>query len=143
VTDRARRCAMCGRLAYSLADGYCSPRCAELAERGYAAPPFAAAALAAPRTRFDARLLVDGPLPPRLPAGCADIGSAGAGARRRALVRIGAEQWDDLEERIRALRDALRDAGVEVLTLQEFVPQGLGGSAPESDRRRNDGLPPS
>jgi hypothetical protein len=59
------------------------------------------------------------------------------------LVRVGAEKWDELEERIRAMRDAVGDAAVDVLTLQEFVPQGLGRSAPEPDRRRNDALRPS
>jgi hypothetical protein len=119
------RCHLCGRFAVRLEAGYCSARCRELAG-SYASPPHAPAALAAPATTCQATLLVSGPLPDALPAGCAAIGDTGA----RHLLRLGAASWDDLDAAIEELGGAFAEDAVEIFTLQQFAGGGLAQAIP-------------
>jgi len=121
----SERCRLCGRLAARLEGDYCSARCRELAG-SYASPSHAAAALAAPATACQATLLVTGPLPPALPAGCAPIGRTGA----RQLLRLGADGWDDLDAAIEEIAGACGEDAVEVFTLQHFAGGGLAPATP-------------
>jgi hypothetical protein len=127
VSDRFPRCATCGRLVVRTHDGTCSPRCAELAARGYAARPQPAAALRPPAHAYDARLAVDG-WPRALPAGVDDLGEIGPAGGGRRLLRVEADDARD----IAAALDALGDA--ELLTLQRLVPGGLAGRGGEEAR---------
>jgi hypothetical protein len=121
----SERCRLCGRLAVRLEAGYCSARCRQLAA-GYASPPHAAAALAAPVTTCQATLLLTGPLPEALPAGCASIGRTGG----RHLLRLGADSWDDLDAAIEEIGGTCGEDAVEIFTLQQFAGGGLAPACP-------------
>jgi hypothetical protein len=90
MSDRSPRCPLCGRLAVSLADGYCSARCRSLADAGYTSPTHPTAALAPPTTTLEARVFISGELPDPLPAGCAAIAET-PGAR--SVLRVSADDW--------------------------------------------------
>jgi hypothetical protein len=125
VSDRFPRCGTCGRLVFRTQDGFCSPRCAGLAARGYTSRAMPAAALRAPASACDARLVVRG-WPQPLPPGVDDLGEIGPAGSGRRLVRVEA---DDPSE-VAAIAGAIE--GAEILTLQQLVPGGLAGNA---DRR--------
>jgi hypothetical protein len=122
VSDRFPRCRTCGRLVFSSVDGFCSGRCADLAARGYRSRAIPAAALRAPATACDARLVVsDWPQP--LPPGVHDLGEIGPAGSGRRLLRVEADDPAD----VAAIAEAID--GAEILTLQQLVPGGLAGSA--------------
>ena len=127
MTDRSERCSTCGRLALALADGFCSARCAELAARGYRCPAVLPELAAPPRTTIDCHVLVDGEPPQALPEGCVRLGPVDGSERPRELLRLGADDWASLEERLALLRDTVGSDRVVVLATQQFVPGGLRG----------------
>jgi hypothetical protein len=135
MSDQAPRCQLCGRLAPRLPDGYCDDRCRALAAAGYSSPKHDPAALAAPRTAVEARVLVGGEVTPPLPSGCARIAELTAG---RWLVRAGAQDWTELDEVLGELRDTAPSDSVEIFTLQQFSPGGLGGPETHLPEREKD-----
>jgi hypothetical protein len=133
MSDRSPRCRLCGRLAVTLADGYCSARCRSLADAGYVSPTHSAAALAPPTTAVEARVFVAGELPDPLPAGCVAIAATGDD---RAVLRVCAGDWDALDGVLADLRDGSRSGAVEIFTLQQFTEGGLVPQSTESRRER-------
>jgi hypothetical protein len=133
MSDRSPRCRLCGRLAVRLDEGYCSARCRSLADAGYASPTHVPAALAAPSAAVEARVLVPGTLPDSLPRGCAPIARAAGGV---SMVRVCAEDWQDLDGVLAELRETSAVGTVEVFTLQQFTPGGLVATATGSRRER-------
>ena len=133
MSDRSPRCRLCGRLAVTVADGYCSGRCRSLADAGYVSPTHSAAALAPPTTAVEARVFVAGELPDRLPTGCVAIAATGDD---RAVVRVCADDWDELDGVLADLRDASASGAVEIFTLQQFTAGGLVPQSTESRRER-------
>jgi hypothetical protein len=133
MSDRSPRCRLCGRLAVTLAEGYCSERCRSLADAGYVSPTHSAAALAPPTTAVEARVFVAGALPDPLPAGCAAIAAAGGD---RSVLRVSADDWEELDGVLADLRDASRSGAVEIFTLQQFTPGGLVPQSTDSRRER-------
>jgi hypothetical protein len=132
MSDRSPRCQLCGRLAVTLADGYCSARCRSLADAGYVSPTHSAAALASPTTAVEARVFVAGELPDPLPAGCAAIAETGDD---RSVLRVVADDWRELDVVLADLRDAARSGAVEIFTLQQFTAGGLVGAGTDSPRK--------
>jgi len=133
MSDSSPRCVLCGRLAVTLADGYCSARCRSLAGAGYVSPTHPAAALAPPATAVEARVFVAGELPDPLPAGCAAIAQTADG---RSVVRVAADSWEDLDGVLTDLSDASRAGPVEIFTLQQFTAGGLVPTSTDSRRER-------
>jgi hypothetical protein len=133
VSDRSPRCRLCGRLAVTLADGYCSRRCRSLADAGYVSPAHPAAALAPPTTAVEARVFIYGELPDPMPAGCAAIAVM---ADDRSVLRVGADDWEGLDGVIADLRDASGSGAVEIFTLQQFTAGGLVSAGTDSRRER-------
>jgi hypothetical protein len=133
MSDSSPRCRLCGRLAVSLADGYCSERCRSLADAGYVSPTHPAAAVAPPTTAVEARVFVAGELPEPLPAGCAAIART---ADDRSVLRLAADDWEELDGVLADLRDASRSGVVEVFTLQQFTAGGLVPTSTDSRRER-------
>jgi hypothetical protein len=125
MSDRFRRCPMCGRLAFGLERGCCSARCAELERGGYTAPPISAQALRPPGARFDARVIVTGADPADLRAAGTPIGVVARPRDGRTMVRIEAESETLLEEAFEELRAAAGADAVQILTIQQLVPGGL------------------
>lgn len=133
MSDRSPRCQLCGRLAVTLPDGYCSARCRSLADAGYVNPTHPPAALAPPCTAVEARVLVRGELPDPLPSGCAVIAET---AGENSMVRVSADDWEDLDGLLTDLRDTSPSGTVEVFTLQQFAPGGLAAATIDSRRER-------
>jgi hypothetical protein len=133
MSDRSPRCRLCGRLAVTLADGFCSARCCSLAEGGYVSPTHTAAALAPPTTAVEARVFVAGALPDPLPAGCAAIASLADG---RSILRVAADDWEDLDVALGYLGDASGVGALEMFTLQQFTAGGLVSASANTDSRR-------
>jgi hypothetical protein len=133
MSDRSPRCRLCGRLAVTLADGYCSARCRSLADAGYVSPTHLAAALAPPTTAVEARVFVAGELPDPLPAGCAAIAQT---ADDRSVLRVSADDWEELDGVVADLRHASASGAVEIFTLQQFTAGGLVPTSTDSRRER-------
>jgi hypothetical protein len=133
MSDRSPRCLLCGRLAVTLTDGYCSTRCRSLADAGYVSPTHPAAALAPPSTAVEARVFVAGELPDPLPARCAAIAETGDD---RSVLRVCADDWEELDGVLTDLRDASRSDAVEIFTLQQFTAGGLVPPSTDSRRER-------
>ena len=131
MSDSSPRCGLCGRLVVTLADGYCSERCRSLADAGYVSPTHPAAALAPPATAVEARVFVAGELPDPLPAACGPIASLADG---RVVLRVAADDWEDLDVALGYLRDSSRSGAVEIFTLQQFTAGGLVSANPDSRR---------
>jgi hypothetical protein len=93
-----------------------------LGDAGYTSPTHPAAALAAPTTAVEARVFVSGELPDPLPAGCAAIAET-RGAR--SVLRVSADDWEELDGVLGDLRDAAPSGVVEIFTLQQFTTGGL------------------
>lgn len=133
MSDRSPRCRLCGRLAVTLTDRYCSERCRSLADAGYVSPTHSAAALAPPTTAVEARVFVAGELPDPLPAACVAVAATGDD---RSVVRVCADDWDELDGVLADLRDASRSGAVEIFTLQQFTAGGLVPQSTDSRRER-------
>jgi hypothetical protein len=133
MSDRSPRCRLCGRLAVTLADGYCSERCRSLDDAGYVSPTHSPAALAPPTTAVEARVFVAGELPYPLPAGCAAIAQTADG---RSVVRVAASEWEELDGFIADFDDASGSGAVEIFTLQQFTAGGLVPASTDSRRER-------
>jgi hypothetical protein len=125
MSSPSPRCRLCGRLAVTFDDGYCSARCCSLAQAGYRSPEHPAAALAAQVTAIEARVFLRGERPEPLPAGCAAIAVCGDG---RSVLRVSAGTWEELDGVLADLRDASRSGAIEIFTLQQFTPGGLAGA---------------
>lgn len=121
---------MCGRLAPTLLEGFCSDRCRELAASGYTSPPVRLELVAPPQTMLDCRVVVDGDAPDPLPEGVVRLGAAPDG--RGELLRLAAEDWPALDGLLDLLRASAGSESVSVFTTQEFVPGGLR-SSPSAD----------
>lgn len=133
MSDSSPRCPLCGRLAVILTDEYCSARCRSLADAGYVSPTHSMAALAPPSTAVEARVFVAGELPGPLPPRCVAIAATGDD---RVVLRIGADDWDELDGVLADLRDASRSGAVEIFTLQQFTAGGLVPTSTDSRRER-------
>jgi hypothetical protein len=133
MSDRSPRCRLCGRLAVSLGDGYCSERCRSLADAGYTSPTHLPAALAPPTTAVEARVFVSGELPHPLPAFCAAIAETGD---QRSVLRVAADDWEELDAMLAELRDTSRSGDVEIFTLQQFTAGGLVPASTDSRHER-------
>lgn len=133
MSDSSPRCPLCGRLAVILTDEYCSARCRSLADAGYVSPTHPTAALAAPATAVEARVFVTGELPDPLPPRCAAILQ---NADNRSVLRVSADDWDELDGVLADLRDASRSGAVEIFTLQQFTAGGLVPTSTDSRRER-------
>jgi hypothetical protein len=133
MSDRSARCQLCGRLAVALEQGYCSARCRSLADAGYVSPTHVPAALAPPCAGVEARVVVPGPPPDALPRGCAPIARVAGGG---SMIRVSAEDWEDLDVVLAQLREASSTGPVEVFTLQQFTPGGLAATTTGSRRER-------
>jgi hypothetical protein len=133
MSDRSPRCQLCGRLVVALPDRYCSARCRSLAAAGYVSPTHSPAALAPPTTAVEARVFVTGQLPARLPVGCVAIAVTG---HDRSILRVSADDWEQLEAVLADLRDASRPDAVEIFTLQQFTAGGLVPASTDSPGER-------
>jgi hypothetical protein len=132
MSDRSSRCRLCGRLAARLDDGFCSPRCCSVAA-GYTSPTHPPAALAAPTTAVEARVVVHGELPSPLPVGCVEIARL---RDRRRVVRVAADDWHQLRAALGEMQGAGPANAVEIFTLQTFTVGGLTTSDhPSPDER--------
>jgi hypothetical protein len=81
---------------------------------------------APPRTTLDCRVLVEGLAAAPLPSGFVRVGTVAGSHPPRDLVRVGADDWDSLDEALASLRDVFGSDPVSVLSIQQFVEGGLG-----------------
>jgi hypothetical protein len=82
----------------------------------------------------EARVFVSGALPDPLPAGCATIVEA---ADERSVLRVAADDWEELDGVLAELRDASGSGAVEIFTLQQFTAGGLLPHNTDSRRERH------
>jgi hypothetical protein len=81
----------------------------------------------------EARVFVAGELPDPMPAGCAAIAET---RDERFVLRIAADDWDELDGVLTELRDVSRSRAVEIFTLQQFTAGGLVPTNTDSGRER-------
>lgn len=111
----AAHCRLCGRPAPRLEAGFCSARCRELEEAGYASPKLPSAALERPDHEIEARVIAALPSPRQ---GVGDLGPAADGSH---LLRVRADSREELEAMLAELGADGEPA--RIVTLQRFSPE--------------------